>query len=767
MLTLAGLIETGIGQIPLAEEKVVVSNERRINSHELEFSPVFYKDGIVFISTRHPSLIFNVKDRNAYGQNIMAIYRSRRDGEGFLQEPEPFADELLSRLHEGPVTFDRTAETIFFTRNESVQKAPDGFKKLQVYSAKYDSLVWGSVEKLSFNTPEFNYLHPTISADNDRMFIASDIPGGYGGMDLYVVYKQGDKWLNLINLGESVNTPGNEVFPFIAADGTLYFASDGHGGYGNLDLFYTSETGKDKWGKPVNLGVPFNSPTDDFGFIVDRDNKNGYFSSDRSGGFGADDIYTFYIEGEMGPAVASRPLDGLIVRDENGNPLEGAAVSAIHLDEVSLSAGDDKVVSLVPGDGANDFILDVDSEGMGETDATDARGKADLTLRKKGNYVLKFTKEGYAPQYVVVTPETDLNKLDITMKKAADCVKLAGQVLLAGSAKIPVSGASVQIVNVESREAITVWTDSRGNFEYCLPCKRNFSVYASKNGATTPPAIASTRNIACNASDKIDMQLYLYESPLVAGMTIRLPNIYFNFDDAALRPDAYKDLNEVVGMLKNYPGMKLELASHTDARGSKEYNLDLSHRRSVSVYEYLVKNGVEKNRLVAFGYGESQIKNRCTDGIACPEAEHQENRRTEVKIIEVGKLVPEYTPSVAGTSPQVEEDDLSTTTEEGDAESGKGGQELLGGKPEAIRVKESTETTGTFAVVAGTFANHDYAVRRANLLGELGFDETEIVKQDRNGLYAVWVKTFNDKNQAFAMVKQLAQQQLHAYVFKK
>ncbi|RME09420.1 MAG: hypothetical protein D6816_04400, partial [Bacteroidetes bacterium] len=176
-----------LAQIPLAEEKVVVTNERRVNSDELEFSPVFYKDGIVFITSRFETVQMNVKDKNIGSKNIFSIYRSRRDSEGFLQEPTPFANELMFRLHEGPLAFDRTGQRIYFTRNEPKTVAADGFKKLQIYTAVHDSIKWDSLEKLPFNDPNFNYLHPTVSPDDDLMIIASDLPGGYGGMDLYAV----------------------------------------------------------------------------------------------------------------------------------------------------------------------------------------------------------------------------------------------------------------------------------------------------------------------------------------------------------------------------------------------------------------------------------------------------------------------------------------------------------------------------------------------------------------------------------------------------
>lgn len=746
------------GQIALATEKVIVTNEWRVNSDELEFSPVFYKDGIVFITSRFETVHKNIKDKNFDNKNIFSIYRSQRDAEGFLGTPYPFANELIFRLHEGPLTFDRTAETIFFTRNEEKYVAPDGKKKLQIYQAKFNGIQWDSVAKLPFNDPNYNFLHPTISADNDLMIIASDMPGGYGGMDLYAVLPENGKWTKLVNLGGAVNSEGNEVFPYLAADGTLYFASDGHGGYGKLDLFYTTRR-LGEWTAPVNLGVPFNSPKDDFGFIVDRDNRNGYFSSNRDGGFGEDDIYSFYIEtGRQPVAATGRGLEDLVVRDEVGQPLSGATVTAINMDEVAVVVDDEGVVRLVPApDDPQRFILDVNPEGLGNKGTTDDRGKADVPLGY-GNHVVKIAKEGYLPEYIVVGPETDLSKMEVRLRPAVNCVPVSG-VVFAGNRRTPIGGAAIKIVEASTGETITIYSDDKGFYEYCLPCNKLYTVYASRGESVSTPVAVTEGQTQCTKGNAIDLPLYLGAQPLYAGMTIVLPNIYFNFDDYKLRPDAYPDLDEVVTMMKTFPGMKVELASHTDSRGSKAYNLELSRKRSESVFQYLVSKGIDPGRLVPRGYGESQLRNHCADGVACSEAEHQFNRRTEIKILEIGPVEAPLEPSLIAESGEI-----------GD-ETEKGG----GLEPEVVPtsevlpsvLSEAAAPAGTYAVIAGTFANLDNAQRRVQQLKALNFPNAVIVKQDRNGLYAVWASVAEHKSTAFGIVRQLSQHQISAYVRKR
>lgn len=758
------------GQIALGDDRIVLTNERRTNSDQLEFSPVFYKDGIVFVTTRNENLLYSfIKDKRAGGIPLMSMFWSQRDEEGFLKEPERFSNELISKVHEGPMTFDRTASTIFFSRNEQVEMAPDKLYKMQIFQAEKDSNeVWGKVEKLPFNNVAYNFEHPTISANGDVLYLSSDVPGGQGGMDLYMVKKVGGTWGQMVNLGPTVNTPGNEVFPYIAADGALYFSTDGHGGLGNLDLFYTIQNGG-KWNTPENLGAPFSSAADDLGFIVDSENRNGYFSSDRIGGFGADDIYSFHVDGTFSPfANTNRNLNDLVVKDENGNPMEGVAISAINFNEIALSADDNNQVKLLPGDVKDNFILDVNSGEMGEKGLTSKDGTATDVPLRRGSSVIKIQKDGYLPEYIVVTPETDISKLDIKLRKAVDCVPLDGTLLMQ-STMAAVAGAEIHIVDVESKESIVVYSDKNGKFDYCLPCNRTFSVYAVRNGANSAPGIVSTKEIQCTPEARIPLTLYIGGPALYAGMTIQLPNIYFNFDDASLRPDAYPDLNEVVAMLKSYPGMKLELASHTDSRGGTSYNLDLSKRRSASVLKYLKSKGIDGDRLVPRGYGESQLRNRCSSGVACSEREHQYNRRTEVKILELREpdvvATPSNTPVADNTKPTSDSDDPFAG--EPDAEKGSGDDDEDPKLVPVNNVGTNDYKAKSFTVVAGTFANPDNAQKRQELLTGLGYENVSIVKQSRSGLLAVYVNTFDAKSDAFTLVKKLANQQLSAYVLKQ
>ncbi len=756
------------GQIPLARQKVVVTNERRINSDALEFSPTFYKDGVAFISTRFESVNYNVKDARAGYHNIMSIYKAQRDAEGFLNLAEPFALELIFRMHEGPVAFDRTAENIYFTRNDNEYIAPDGKRKLQIYSAKKEGPQWGKIEKPSFNLRDYNFCHPSVSVDGDVLFIASDMPGGFGGMDIYAIYFVDGNWVEIKNLGPEVNSPSNEVFLYSAADGTLYFSSDRDGGLGKMDLYYTKEWGE-KWRLPVNLGVPFSSEADDFGFIVDSENKNGYFSSDRKGGFGYDDIYSFYIDG-TGTSIAGMgmKLDGLIVKDKDGNPLEAATVSAIHLNEITLAAGSDRGVRLLPGEDGM-FILNsgYDSTIFSVLTRTDGSVEAELN---PASYIVKIAKDGYIPAYMIIDPETDLYEQDVRLRKAIDCVQLKGRVLLKTGGR-PVAGAALEIVDVNTREKWVIYTDDNGYYDYCLKCNSTYAIFTHKSGMASSIAIVNTREKNCDPSAVFDLPMFIAGDNIFAGMTIKLPNIYFNFDDASLRPDAYPDLDEVVGMLNSYPGMILELASHTDSRGSQAYNLDLSTRRTESVFRYLISKGIKDSRLTKRGYGESQIRNRCKDGVPCTEDEHRFNRRTEVKIIFLGE---EHQNELIGerTTDEVRKELYPAKSNESTSApfvSEKGGQEIENiGSVETENLQQPMEVSkNQFTVIAGTFASQGNAFQRANKLIALGYSRTEIIVREDSGWFAVAVSTYSKEEEAKALTRTLAKANIESYVLRQ
>ena len=568
------------------QKNVVLSNEQAINTRQLEFSPSFFEDGIVFISSQKPVSKEKVFDERIES-GTMSIFLARRDENGQLGKPEAFANSLVSSLHEGPLTFDKTTENIFFSRNNSENngkkaKYTEGVSRLKIYTAKRQNATnWSVPTELPFSENNSDACHPTISIDGDKLYFSSNRVGGYGGMDLYVCDKiDNGTWGKPKNLGAKINTAKNEVFPFIHADGTLFYSSDGLSGSKGLDIFYTKwETAdfsnptpnkqKSGFSTPINLGDSFNSDKDDFGFIIDLDMKNGYLTSNRVGGVGSDDIYSFTInngtlfdnvkEGKTTNVLANKAsnevLTLIVIDRQTGKPIPNANVAYLNLDQLSvldIMAGNNatKQTAFIKPDGS--FALELVANKLCHKE-TNPSGKTQFEADKEGNYVVSVQKEGYKTE-------------------------------------------QIRIQKGDTRDEIVVLLNR-----------------------------PSTQTV------------------LKEGTSFKLKNVYYNYNDASIRPDAAKDLNALLAMMRQYPELEVELGSHTDARGTPDYNLDLSQRRADNAVQYLVNRGIDARRITAKGYGESRLRNHCGSGVPCLEEEHKINRRTEVKITKSGQIEGQIT----------------------------------------------------------------------------------------------------------------------------
>jgi len=260
--------------------------------------------------------------------------------DGLLENPQEFSVNITTRYHEGPVAFSKNGNQIFFTRNnyQNGQKKTNrkGDTLLKIYTATRNGTDWANIKELAFNSDDYDQCHPTLSADGLVLYFSSNKEGGYGGMDLYKSKYVNGRWSEPTNLGPTINTAKNEVFPFIHQNGTLYFASNGHGGYGGLDVFSSVQPDGD-WRTPVNAKSPINSLYDDFGFILDQDAATGYFSSSRPKGNGKDDIYRFSLGKPMAKEAAietareaSKIIAGVITDATTGGRLMKAKVSLVN-----------------------------------------------------------------------------------------------------------------------------------------------------------------------------------------------------------------------------------------------------------------------------------------------------------------------------------------------------------------------------------------------------------------------------------------------------
>ena len=784
---------------------VTLENEAKINTGSLEYSPAFYENGIIFISDTKVGGGGLLDSR--IGKNAMSIFRAKRDGDGKLGEPKPFAEEITTKYHEGPLSFNKTNSKIFFTRDNyedgKAIESSDGVIRLQIFSAQELGDKWGAVKKLSFNDKESDYAHPSINVDDTVIYFTSNRPGGFGGMDLWKVEGSGDSWGEPVNLGANINTSGHELFPQIHADGTLFFSSFGHNSMGGLDIFFSKEDAG-VFATPVNLGPKFNSSADDLGFIIDRDKRNGYFSSNRESGAGQDDIYSFFIDVPLGEDIFQDPgpdeslaegngdgtgngagngtggangTNGVGPMNTNGSELAGfgknkvlvfvadrstgAELSSSTIEYVDLEAltnteiitdQNGNIIQLVSTE--NGQVVTISTEPGTIIGTTDSEGAFVLKLGE-GNYLVNIAKEGYQPKQIIVSMADGRDEYMVLLDRAVNCVTIKGSVLYDSSN--PVAGANVVISSSNGATQENVTTSSSGAFEVCLPCGGNYTLTASKNGVISSKTLATDAN--CNGGAPLFLTINLPgdgSGGIPDGTIIRLAKIYYNFNDASIRPDAVDELRTLASILSTYKNINVELASHTDSRGGTNYNNQLSQRRADKVVAYLVEQGIDPSRLRATGYGESQLLNHCADGVQCSELDHQYNRRTEVKVLD-NTVQVEYV-----NNPPENIDNAPSSVFIGGGSSNTNTSSNSGSSSNS---NVGTSPSGTYYVIAGTFSIQQNAIDRLSRIQTLGFGEAYILQGAVSATNAVCVGTFTNYNEARALADQVENvHNIHTYV---
>ena len=317
------------------------------NSKYSDFAPAFYKEGLIFSSDRDTGNL--ARYRHTWNsKDFLDIYKVNADSSSNNRVVK--MNMLNSRLHESTSVATRDGTTIYFTRNNFVdgksRKDEEGVVRLKVFRINWKDGEWSAIEELPFNSDSYSVAHPALSPDEKTLFFAADMADSKGASDIYKVSINEDGTFGLpMNLGAAVNTEARETFPFVSSENILYFSSDGHPGLGGLDIFATKIDNENISNPVLNVGEPVNSNRDDFSYIINEENKRGYFASNRADGMGADDIYGFL---ETRPLIFEclQPITGT-VRDKISNDvLVGATVKVINEEN-------EEVLSAITDDNGN------------------------------------------------------------------------------------------------------------------------------------------------------------------------------------------------------------------------------------------------------------------------------------------------------------------------------------------------------------------------------------------------------------------------------
>ncbi len=586
-----------------------------INTAKSDYAPVYYKDGkLIFSSNRSKKkALYDKWALNKFSCLYITALDSSAKAEKIKLSPKP------KSFVSGSAFSSATSQLIFstgsFKKKNTVLSDGKRLPLLNLYSAVLNDKTATNLLALSVNG-EFSNAHPALSKDGKTLYFASDRLGGQGGTDIYAsTLNANGVWSDPQNLGDAVNTPYDEKFPFIADDGTLYFASNAPNGLGGLDIYKTQFV-DGHWAKPQNIGAPINSSYDDFALIVDNGKKEGFFSSNRPGGKGEDDIYRFtYDDLKLEYNVKIRVLDAVTLQ-----PISAASLA---LDCQTSTAAN----TLTDANGEKEFTIT-----GGKTCTVDAwspgykNGSIDVRpVNSNGMLIISLDRDSSQPIPVATNP--------VSVKEAVGSSVSATpskDIMNDGTGMyVPISSncnaAGVTVIDLKTGFTSEIKAEANGEVHFDLQLNRT---YAVTHGGVSDTF--STKGLRPGS-------LILRTCTYVVGQMSVVHNIYYNVNRWNIRKDAAEQLDRLATIMKQNPTLQVELSSHTDCRSSSRYNMVLSARRAKSAVDYVVKKGIKMQRFLAAGFGESKLTNDCvcepTNYSPCNEAQHQANRRTEIKVL--------------------------------------------------------------------------------------------------------------------------------------
>ncbi|MEM1123158.1 MAG: hypothetical protein AAGJ18_22140, partial [Bacteroidota bacterium] len=501
-------------------QNIVVKNQSELNSVYHDFSPIPYGNGLIFTSMRASGKLSSDELDHWTNVGFSDLYYAGKKGNAF-EEPTELEGEVNGRYHDGVATFNSAKNEMIFTRNPKKEKGKDGIRRLQLYEATGKEKSWKDAESLPFNGKDFSTAHPTLSPDKQRLYFASDRPGGFGGMDIYVVQRAGNTWGAPVNLGPTINTSGNEIFPFMSNQEKLFFASDGHKGIGGLDIFMVEKTDlkdENSWTARQNVGSPVNSEKDDFGFYIDASEETGYFSSNRPGGAGEDDIYSWSLEetntkenpfqsncNNCNPCTTcesnTQLLSVAFCDEETGERLSDVKVAILkdgqHWVTSTVSANPR---AMLTGNRGEEYGIRLNG-GIIRADASfvsNQAGEVRYVMQGDKQYGIYAQKEAYYPQQTLVSLAEVSDNPDycIPLKKRS-CIPFEGFVKNKKFDK-EIPNATVTIVNKCTGDQEQLTTDFDGKIALCLDCNCEYELIARKANFDENRTTINTQNTDCS-----------------------------------------------------------------------------------------------------------------------------------------------------------------------------------------------------------------------------------------------------------------------------
>ncbi len=493
-----------------------------INSEYSDFSPMFLDSTDIVYASAKDSLVSNTRQYKWNNQPYLDLYVAKINEETQdLKDVFKFSKKINTKYHEASVAFSPDNSTMYFTRNnygKKLKRDKNGVNHLKIYVSKKVDGEWTEAGEVPFNSDNYSTGHPALSPDGKKLYFVSDMPGSIGETDIFVVdVLENGQFSDPKNLGPDINTEQREMFPFVNEE-KLYFSSDGHVGLGGLDVYEVSMDEEGAFLDVVNVGKPVNSNKDDFSYIVNEEKGKGFFASNRAGGKGDDDIYSF-------KRIAPEKVP------ENLNAIAGVVTELVTGDLMPKT-----MVELLDENGIKLKEMEAGEDGSFMFE--------DLDSNKK--YILRTKKSEYFDSNIeVATKDNELINQDIVLRRLEEMIAV--------------------------EEGIK---------------------------------------------------------------KLKTEMIFFDFDKSYIRNDAAEELDKLVEVMTEYPNMVIKIESHTDSRGTAEYNKYLSDRRAKSTREYILSQGIDASRIQsATGYGEEMLLNECNGSVRCTEEQHFRNRRSEFIIV--------------------------------------------------------------------------------------------------------------------------------------